>query len=232
MNLNDMPTQAPKRLLSRRVMTGFGLAVAACVLSGCNYFILLGYLLGGPPSIEPPFDADTKKSMTDYETSVAVVCYAPNDLKWDFDKVDSEIAKYVSFRLGEHKIKFVNPDVTQSWLDKNPDWDHPEEIGEALGVTYVIYIDLHEFSLYEEGSATLYRGRAEALISVFEMDEEGAGEKIWTKELTSEFPTRAPRSTSDVTYNTFKKQYLSRLSDQIGRYFYEHFALDDIHEAT
>ena len=58
MNLNDMPTQAPKRLLSRRVMTGFGLAVAACVLSGCNYFILLDYLLGGPPSIEPPFDAD------------------------------------------------------------------------------------------------------------------------------------------------------------------------------
>jgi len=232
MHQNHSPVKTPNRLLSRPAIAALCLSISMCVLTGCNYFILLGYLLGGPPSIEPPFDADTRKSMTDYETSVAVVCYAPNDLKWDFDKIDSEVAKYVSFRLGEHKIKFANPDVVRAWLDKNPDWDHPEEIGEALGVTYVIYIDLHKFSMYEQGSATLFRGRAEALVSVYEMDEEGAGEKIWTKELTSEYPTRAPRSTSDETYNTFKKKYLARLSDQVGRFFYEHFALDDIHEAT
>lgn len=201
-------------------------------LPGCNYVVFLGYLIGGPPSIEPRFDADTGKSMTDYEVTVAVVCYTPTELKWDFDKIDYEVGKYVSFRLGEHKVKFVNPDIVRAWLDKNPDWDHPEEIGAALGVTYVVYIDMHAFSLYEKDSANLYRGRCEALVSVYEMLEDGSGDKVWGKEVTSVYPLRAPRSTSEVTYTTFKKQYLSRLSEEIGRLFYEHYAGDDILDAT
>ena len=66
------------------------------VLTGCNYFILIGYLIGGPPSIEPDFDVETNKSMTDLDVTVAVVCYAPPKLKWDFSKVDKELAKYNS----------------------------------------------------------------------------------------------------------------------------------------
>ena len=66
------------------------LALAAVSLSGCNYFIALGYLIGGPPSVEPDFDAQTAKSFTDKGVTVAVVCYAPTELKWDFDEIDYE----------------------------------------------------------------------------------------------------------------------------------------------
>ena len=31
--------------------------VAMTLLPGCNQLMLLGYLIGGPPSIEPDFDA-------------------------------------------------------------------------------------------------------------------------------------------------------------------------------
>ncbi|MCA8989918.1 MAG: hypothetical protein KDA78_19895, partial [Planctomycetaceae bacterium] len=79
-------------------------------LTGCNYAILLGYLIGGPPSIEPDFDIQTNKSMSDKEVSVCVVAFAPTELKWDFDKIDHELARYVAFRLVEHDIKVVNPD--------------------------------------------------------------------------------------------------------------------------
>lgn len=216
----------------RRLLPACGLAVCVALMSGCNYFILLSYLISGPPTVEPQFDADTGKSMTDYEVTVAVVCYAPNELKWDFDSIDQEVAKYVSYRLGENKVQFVNPDVVNAWLDKNPDWEHPEEIGAALDVTYVIYIDLQKFTLYEEGSHTLYRGRSEALVSVYEMDDNDEGEKIWSKEYRSEFPTQVGRPTSDVVYDTFKKQYLSRLSEEIGQMFYEHFQGEDIPYAT
>ena len=222
----------PHRLLAFRVDPILALMPAVCLLSGCNYFILLGYLIGGPPSIEPDFDSMTKKSMTDKDVTVAVVCYAPTELKYDFDNVDREVAKYVSFRLGQHQIQFANPDIVWAWLDRNPDWDRPEEVGEALDVNYVVYIDLHAFSMFEEGSQTLYRGRAEAMVSVFEMAEDGSGDKIYSKEITSQYPIRAPRSSSEVTYPTFKKQYLSRLSEEIGRLFFEHYAGDDIPDAV
>lgn len=230
-----MGSSTMKHWLARR--TRFGLLLL-CVLAvaasqaGCNYIILLGYLIGGPPSIEPDFDAMTNKSMTDKGVVVAVVCYAPTEVKWDFDSIDHQIARYVSYRLHEHKIKVTNPDRIRAWLDENPNWDSPEEIGAALGVTHVIYIDLTKFSLYEENSANLYRGRAEGMVSVFEMDESGQGEKIYSKGITSRYPLAVPRSTSEIAYGSFKRQYLSRLSEEIGRLFYEYYSGEDIPDAT
>lgn len=202
-------------------------------LTGClKPLIMLGYLIGGPPSIEPDFDIMAKKSMTQKDVTVAVVCYAPLEVKYDFSAIDAELAKYVTYRLVQHKVKVVNPDQVRAWLDENTDWDEPSEIGKALNVKYVVYIDLESFNLWEEHSNNLLRGRAEGLVSVFEIDADGEGEKIYTKEITSKFPLAAPRQSTEVPYATFKQQYLTRLSEEIGRLFYEHYNGDDISDAT
>lgn len=202
--------------------------------TGClKPLIVWGYLLGGPPSIEPDFDRMTQKSMTDKDATVAVVCYAPLDVKYDFSAIDHELAKYVTYKLVQHKVKVANPDQVRAWLDENADnWDEPSEIGKALGVKYVVYIDLESFNLWEAHSHDLLRGHAEGVVSVFEIDEEGEGEKIYTKEITSLFPTVAPRAATEVPFATFKQQYLTRLSEEIGRLFYEHYNGDDIPDAT
>jgi len=213
-----------RRCLPLLVIASLGLAV----LPGCSYILFLGYLIGGPPSIEPKFDAETKESMTDRGVTVAVICFAPNEVRYNFESIDHELAKYVTMRLHEHKIKVINPDRVKAWLDENKDWDKPEEIGSAFGTTYVVYIDLNDFSLYEDGSATLYRGKAEAIVSVWKMDEDGASERIFLEEVRSRFPLHQPRSASEESYNTFKARYLSRLSEEIGRLFYEYYVADDI----
>jgi hypothetical protein len=205
------------------------LAAALCIgLPGCSYVLFLGYLIGGPPSIEPDFDRETKECMTDKGVTVAVICYAPNDVKYSFENIDHELAKYVTFRLHEHKVKVINPDLVKAWLDEHPNWDKPEELGAALKCTYVIYIDLNEFSLYEQGSGTLYRGRSEAIVSVWKMDEHDEAEKIFSKEKISKFPTHQPISAAEETYSNFKARYLSRLSEEIGRFFYEYYFADDL----
>lgn len=207
-------------------------AVTASTAGCLQQILFLGYLIGGPPSIEPDFETMTKKSLTDKDVTVAVVCYAPVELQHDFSKVDQEVCRYVANRLNQHKIKVVNPDRVHAWLDKNADWDKPEEIGAAFKTTYVIYIDLEKYSLYEENSANLYRGRAELQVSVWEMQDDDSAEKIYTKELTSRYPLAVPRSTSEITYYRFKRQYLSRLSEEIGRLFYESYNGADIPDAT
>lgn len=211
--------------------------LALCLLpltfAGClKEMLFLGYLIGGPPSIEPDFDTMTKKSMTDKDVTVAVVCYAPLEVKYDFSAIDAELSKYVTYRLVQHQVKVINPDQVRAWLDENTDWDEPSEIGRALNVKYVVYIDLESFNLWEENSKDLLRGHADAMVSVFEMDEDGNGEKIYTKEITSKFPTLEPRAATDVSYATFRQQYLTRLSEEIGRLFYEHYNGDDIPDAT
>ena len=51
------------------------------------------------------------------------------------------------------------------------------------------------------------------------------------EEIISKFPLQAARSTSEVTYSNFKQLYLARLSEEIGRLFYEYYNGDDIPDA-
>ena len=198
------------------------------VTSGCSYFVIFGYLLGGPPSVEPKFDEETKESMTDPDVRVVVVCFAPDEIKHSFESIDHELALYVTHRLHEHNIKVVPPDLVKGWLEENKDWDKPEEIGAHFKVTYVIYIDLNVFSLYEQGSPHLYRGKAESIVSVWKMDEDNHAEKIFSQEKVSKYPIHQPVNSGDKTYSTFKGEYLSRLSDEIGHFFYEYYISDEI----
>jgi hypothetical protein len=196
---------------------------------GCNMFILFGYLLGGPPSIEPDFDTQTKKSLSEEEKKVLILCYAPTEVKWDFEAIDRELAKHVSHRLNQNHIKVVHPDAVQAWLDQNSDWDKPQQIGADLKADYVIFIELSTYSLYEENSSNLFRGRSDVIVSVYEMDKEtGDGDVIYNKEVASRFPLHEPVSTHDMSYYDFRRLYMSRLSEEIGWLFYEHYAGDDI----
>ena len=235
--MNHIPQPRIADLRSEKPKPGFRIFVLLAlpmICTGClKPLIFFGYLLGGPPSIEPDFDIMTKKSMTAKEATVAVVCYAPPAVKYDFYTVDHELAKYLTLRLAQHKVKVVHPGQVQAWLDENPDnWDEPSEIGHALGVKYVVYIELESFNLWEEHSHDLLRGHAEGVVSVYEIGEDGEGEKLYTKEISSRFPTVAPRAATEVPCANFRQQYLARLSEEIGRLFYEHYSGDDIPDAT
>lgn len=219
-----------KPMKSKRIAT-LSMLAAVCLMClgecGCNYIMVFGYLLGGPPSVEPLFDKETKKSMTDKDIRVCVICFAENKIKYNFESIDYELAHYVAMQLHSHKIEVVNPDQVKAWLEENKDWDKPEELGAYFKVNYVVYIDLNQFSLYEDGSAELYRGKAESIVSVWEIDEDGHGEKIFSKEKLSKYPLHVPVSAAEKSYQTFKGEYLTHLSEAIGRLFYEYYVADD-----
>lgn len=224
-------------MTSRRTFVRtFAFAAAAALLtgaaSGCNYFILAGYLISGPPSVEPHYETITKKSLTDKDVVVAVVCFVPKEVSWaHVEKIDQEVAKYVSHRFAQNHITVIQPGVINDWMDKHPDWDRPDEIAKGVNANHVVYIDMHHYSIFEPGSANMYRGNAEAVVSVYKLDEDGYGEQIYSKDLTSKYPAMGGRLTSEVSENTFKRLYLSRLSDEIGQLFYPHYNGDDFTHA-
>ena len=219
---------AARSFISRLALAGLLLLT----IPGCNYFLLLGYLIGGPPQIEPLFEKETDKSMTDRGVRVAVVCDAPDDLKYQFDNIDHIIANRVTNALKAKKIDVISYDEVRVWLKDNPDWDTAVEIGAEFDVRYVVYIDVSDFGLYERDSNTLFRGRCEAAVSVYEMETDGNGTRIFYHPINSLYPTQVPRSASDVSYDTFRMEYIWRLSDEIGRLFYPYLNGDDISNAA
>jgi len=204
------------------------LLIFTCFLNGCAPVVMLGYLIGGPPTIEPDFDKQTNISLDKKGRKVLVMCYAPKEVKWDFDSVDRELCVHVTHRLNQKKIKVMDPDAVNAWIDNHADWDKPEEIGRDFEVDYVIFIEISKFGLYEQGSSNLFRGNSEILLSVYEMDKTGEGNEIYSKEVVSKFPILQPVLTSESSVYDFKQQYLSRLSDEIGRHFYAYESGDDI----
>jgi hypothetical protein len=213
----------PVRERRRRLLCLLCLLAAALPQAGCNAVLSLGYIFGGPPMREPDFEKRTpKESVKGKDKKVLVFAYAPTKLKWDNEAVDYELAKYVAVRLMMNKITVIDPDRVHAWLDKNTDWNKATEVGAAFHVDYVIHIDIKDYSLFEENSKNeLYRGRADALVTVHKMDENGKdGTAIYVKDIVSRFPTKAPVHKSQKSYAEFKKLYLSALSDEIGRLFY------------
>lgn len=229
-------------LLRRLVPAGrarvLALAVVCPLLTGCNIFMVAAYLIGGPPSVEPDYEVATRASLTDKDVIVAVVCYAPLDLKSDIgnETIDRDLARYVSQMLTLNKIQVRRPDQVAAWMARNPDWTEASEIGEAMQVTHVLYLDLHKFSLYEENSADLYRGRSEVIVTVTSggVGDEAGGdwEDVYNRDVVSRYPLAVPRSASAQGLEAFKKEYLTRLSDDIGRLFYPHWNGDDFDDAA
>ena len=219
---------APRSLIARLLL----LCCVLVAIPGCNYFILLGYLIGGPPQLEPLFEAETNKSFTDRNVRVAVVCYASDDLTKFHDNIDKMLISRVSAMLYSNKIDIVNPDRVKAEMANNPEWDSPVEIGAELDVNYVVYVDIADFSLYERDSTSLFRGRCEAICSVYEMQTNGDGRRIFTTEINSTYPTQVPRSASDISYESFRNEYFFRLANEIGRLFYPYGTGDDISSAT
>ncbi|MCA9063627.1 MAG: hypothetical protein KDA96_11225 [Planctomycetaceae bacterium] len=201
-------------------------------LAGCSQLVLLGYLIGGPPQIQPDFEKKTKKSFTDKDVKVAVVVYAPNELQYRFPNIDSIIANRVTQLLANNKISVIAPDQVRIWLEQNPDWDSPTEVGAAFDVTYVVYVDVSDFSLYERDSNALYRGRCDAMVKVYEMKASGNGRQIYQQDMSNVFPRETPRSATDISYDSFRTEYFWHVADQIGRLFYPYLIADEIGYAT
>lgn len=221
---------APPRVSNIRRLLRAGLVLMVTLpQTGCNLVILAGYLIGGPPSIEPDFHKKTDESLSGKNKTVLVLCYADKELKWDNDALDYEVSKHVAYQLNAHKIKVIDPDRVQAWLDKNDKWDKASDVGAEFKVDYVVAIDLKQYSLFEERSDQLYRGRADAIINVHKMDKDKkSADVIYSKELAYRYPTKGPVSVYEYPYSTFKKLYLSSLSNAVGVLFYESYAGDDI----
>ncbi len=111
------PWSTRRSWIGLRWISFLSVSLALLLFGGCQQFVILGYLIGGPPSIEPDFDKETGISLQGKDKTVAVVCFAPRELLAEFPGIDKEISAHVSYQLAEHKIAIVKARLRTS-LDR------------------------------------------------------------------------------------------------------------------
>ncbi len=129
-----------------------------------------------------------------------------------------------------NKIELVREDKISNWRDTHG-WDQIDfvEIGRGVDAEKVLGIEVSNLKLQD--GATLYRGRADVITTVVDVE---SGEEVYHSELDEfTYPVSAGQYTSETTESRFRKLYLGILAKRIARQFYpfdahEDFALDSI----
>jgi hypothetical protein len=189
-------------------------------LTGCSTLLTVAYLVR--PNDVPAEFAGLKGK------TVAVVCRPIVELEFSDAGSARELAGLVDGQLKQQvrRITIVGQQEVARWIDEHA-WVDYATVGKSLDADYVIGIDLEQFRLHE--GSTLYRGRATALIQVFDV---ATGEQVFQKRVDDySFPASGAVPTSDRSEFEFRGMFLGMVARQISRCFHayesrEYFAED------
>jgi hypothetical protein len=201
------------RIMQRRLLLGL-LACLLVFFPGCGFLAQLGWIVTGGPKVKAEFSGLRGKR-------TAIVCVA-DSVSYGTGAAASMLARRVEARVRENvrDVKIITQDKIDQWKDLN-DWDEFDyrEIGQGVDAEMVVGIDLVSFRLHE--GQTMYRGRAEVTVSVYDMTQ--GGELVFrrtTPEFT--FPPGGGQHTTDTTESQFRTVFVEMLAQHITRHFHDY----------
>src|SRR6266404_3884468 len=149
----------------------FGL-LSLGLLGGCNLLAGLGYITHN--------DAEPAQCSELCGKRIAVVCRPVETLGYSDSSAAPDLATSVGALLTKNvkKCLVISPSAVAEWAEQH-NWNEYAELGKALKADMVVGIDLEQFSLNE--GQTLYKGRAEVHIWVYDM--KSGGKRVWDEKL-------------------------------------------------
>jgi hypothetical protein len=162
---------------------------------------------------------------------VVVMCRPPASNEYRHAGASRNISQRVSESLVKHVkgIDVVNPREVDEWVDES-DWGDFRELAEAVRADMVVHIELDDFDLYK--GKTLYQGRADVTVTVYDMREKANNGEVWTQKLGEVlYPVNSGIPAQDKPPQQFEQEFVEIVAQRIATNFYRHdphdsFALD------
>ena len=211
-----------RRSLRYGTLAASALTVLAVISAGgCRSMMTtVGYLFNGTDQ-EAEFPGLKEKK-------VAIVCRPLVALQYRNAGAAQELAQQIGTLLKANvpKIKIIDQQKVAAWADENS-WDEYTEVGRAMKADMVVGVDLTAFNVFE--GQTLYRGKANAALKVYDLSKEKGSQLVFHKTLPqSLYPPNIAIPVSDKQESDFRTEFVGVLAEQIGRHFYAHDAYADI----
>lgn len=206
-------------------------SIVACLLAvgallpcaGCPAVLATGmYVWQGGNLV--PADCDALEG-----ERVVVVCRPPSSHEYRHANASGAISKRVSELLVENmrKVDVVNPREVDNWVDES-DWGDFRELAKAVRADKVVHVELNSYELYK--GSTLYQGKADVVVTVYDMNEKGKEE--WNRSLGEVlYPVNSGLPAQDKPVQQFEREFVEIVATRIAENFYKHdpnssFALD------
>ena len=151
---------------------------------------------------------------------VAIVCVSAESA-YGPDNASHQLANALAMKLTHEDldIELIHQSEIENWLDSN--WDDIDyvEIGRAVHADRVIAVDVETLSIHE--GSTLYKGRSNQTVKVFDM-EQGGKVVFQSGHREFEFPKTHGQPTTSVSERQFQSFFITEMANDIARYFYDY----------
>lgn len=196
------------------------LCLASCLTTGgCGY---LAFLTAPEPIEQIPAECPDLEGHT-----VAMVIYADPDVMFEYPMAKIELSVMLNQQLADNAktIKVLAPEKVIKYQAENVNWDTMDKtrLGSVLGVDYVLFISLMEFSTREPGSVNLFRGKITAEASVYKCSLPERRARIWhTERIEAKFPQEAPVAGFGGNEGPIRVRTEADFCKKLARKFYKH----------
>lgn len=235
-NTESGPPAGRARIL-RRALPLVLAALCFVTLPGCQIVIGVLQIFKGFPTDDADFKIQTHGRRLDEKgKKVVILASSEPSAKSELPSLDADVISELTRRFNVQKIKVVDSHKINRWIDDNggiTDATDLVEVGPKFGADFILLIKFEEFGFRENHSPQLYRGHARGSVVVVEMKPgpEGAkpiAKQIYHRPFDSHYPVNGPIPAEQEKPSVFRQRYLTRLSEELARLFYDHRPGDDM----
>ncbi len=139
---------------------------------------------------------------------LVIVPYAGTDILFSYPTATIEISREIVYAATRHLRDCVqvieHPVRVAQWQESNLEWPNLSlaEIADVFGADTVLYVELHQYTVLEERSANLFRGRVKARLHVWERDAPTS--PVYEGSVESAFPEKQPVSVLGTSERTMR----------------------------
>ena len=221
------PATHNRRVLGRLLLPGLLLATA--MQSGCiNIGVMMGKVFFGDPLMTSVFEQRTGVSLEKTQKKIAVVCTAPASISGSFDALQHDLQDEVARKLKVRQLNVARSDEVINALESAGGQFERDAFAFALpDVDYIVHVDIERCTHTEDSSPDMYRGRANGIIYVYEVDraaERSASPRVlqvFYQEFNSEYPGAQPVMADQMSTRIFQKKFVDSMAESIARTFYD-----------
>ena len=172
-----------------------GLLLAVSLQSGCiNIGVMMGKVFFGDPLMTSVFEQRTGISLEKSQQKVAVVCTAPASINSSFDTLQHDLQDEVTRKLKTRNLNVARPDEVINALESTGGRFEKDPFACSLAdVKYIVHIEVEQCTHTEPASPDMYRGRANGIVYVYEVDRSAEHCGTRAADVLSGIQHRVPR---------------------------------------
>jgi len=203
------------------VAVGVALLLAVAV-GGCE---LLGQAIAWPIAPRHP-KKQVKAEYMLQAHQLVIVPYAGNDILFEYPTAPIEISRDIVHQIAGNlpaRIDvIVNPVLVARWQESNLEWPNMSlpAIAKAFEADTLLYVELEQYTVYEEGSPNLLRGRVRARIQVVKATDTSG--PVYEATVETVFPEERPVAEGELSERRVRATVNQVFARDVVRKFYDH----------